>query len=158
VLALLVAAFVSGWVARGADAGRRPADPEIDVMPNPAVAGPTAAPRGDAAAQPAAGADDLLAAATADLEAVIETWLDRTSPGMALESFERSRTAVHDAATRSDIDPLNDASEALSESAEVFDELRAGLPLSAAASKRLEHVEERLARAAAAIPRPSAGR
>ena len=157
VLALLVAAFVSGWVARGADTGRRPVDADVDVTVDAAEGEEAAPPGANDAEAPAADADRLIAAATASLSAVLDAWIDRHDPAPALERFEGSRADLRDAAARHSVPVLHDAIDALSEAAEVFADLRASVPLTAHASKRLERVEDRLAQAASALPSFSSG-
>jgi hypothetical protein len=152
VLALLVAAFVSGWVARGAETGRRPVDAD-DVTVDTAAGGQPLTPGANDAKAPAADADRLLAAASASLYAVLDAWIDRNDPAPALERFEGSRADVRDAAARHNVAHLHDADGALSEAAEVFADLRADLPLTAQASKRLERIEDRLAQATDSPPR-----
>lgn len=134
VLGLLVAAFVSGWVARGEGAGHQsPAEPEPEPAPEPASAGP------------------LLDDAVAALESVIDAWIDRRDSVAALARFETTREAYRRALlpdADADADAaLRDAAAALAEASALFGELRAGAPLTARSSRRLDAIEERLAAA-----------
>jgi hypothetical protein len=128
VLALLVAAFVSGWVARGPDTGRRRVSADVDVPSDAGAEGEHVASGGaDGAEAPAADVDQLLAAASASLQAVLDAWIDRHDPTPALERFEGSRADLRDAAARHHAPALHDADSALTEAAEVFADLRTDL-------------------------------
>jgi hypothetical protein len=152
VLALLVAAFVSGWVARGADTGRRPAGADGDATVDAANREQTPTREANDEHEPGLALDRRLAAAGAALQAVVDAWIDRHDPADLLERFERSRADLRDAAAAHDDAALRDADDALAEAAEIFAALRAGLPLTAQASKRLEGIEDRLAQAAETRP------
>ena len=139
VLALLVGAFVSGWVARGAGAAP-PARAEPDAR--------------EPVAQ-TTEADDarLLHDAAAGLEAAIDAWIDRQDPRTPLDRFETTRARVREAASARPSAALDDAADALTEAADVFSDFEAGRSMSAHASRRLTAVEEALSRSGALAER-----
>ena len=122
VFALLIAAFISGWVARGTTQDEK-AEPEPE---------PPAEPAPEVAEAP-----DPMAEAVAAHEAVIDAWLDGEPPDAVLARFD---AALADLRRSTDADAI----VALSASAEVFEGFRRGEPLTAGASRRLEETERRL--------------
>ena len=135
VFGLLVAAFVSGWVARGPGS----ADPVEATTPE------------DGADAPVAGEEDtatLLRRMSAVHEAVIDAWLDGLGPEEPLARFDSELDRLRRVAAEAPVGPgLRDALAAFEESAQVFERYREGLPLTAAASKALGANEDRIAQA-----------
>src|SRR5687768_6003105 len=92
VLGLLAAAFVSGWVARGAQAVESEQAPEDQRVPEISTG-------------------DLLAEAARAHERVIDAWLDGLDSTKPLEKFEAVRARLDDARTRRATTELDDAVE-----------------------------------------------
>jgi hypothetical protein len=181
VLALIVAAFAAGWLARGAggsgEASAAPADDDPatpPAPPTPAPAAPTtparAAPRArrrlrpaaTPAADPAADAARALALAASAYEQAVDRWLDErdsiTPAGRAaLGELERAVQRLDTACARLDEvdDPLADAAwdalDALREATRHLDAFRNGVALDAATSRALDGIERELAHARAAF-------
>ena len=158
VLALLVAAFVAGWLARGG----RSEDGAAAADPGPV---PPSSPAGRP--DPVRDAARALAFATAAYESAVERWLDErdaiTPAGRAaVGELERAVQRLDVAATRLDdaddprADDALDALDALREAAQRLDAFRQGRPLDAATSRALDAVEDDVARARAAFEGPPA--
>lgn len=136
VLGLLVVAFVSGWVARGSGAPEPSEPTERQTGGDPGVEQTASA-----------GASLLLHEVAARHEEVIDAWIDGLPADAPLAGFETAAARCRAAASASRDSGLVDAMAALDESAAIFQQFRSGAPLSADASRRLEAVEDRLARA-----------
>ena len=135
VFGLLVAAFVSGWVARGPGSGG-PGDP---TAPEDGADAPVAVEEDPGA---------LLRRMSAVHEAVINAWLDGLEPEEPLARFDIELDRLRRVAAESPVSPrLRDALAAFEESARVFARYRDGQRLTAATSKHLEAIEDRIAQA-----------
>ncbi|MDQ3740485.1 MAG: hypothetical protein M3389_06020 [Actinomycetota bacterium] len=177
VLALLVAAFVAGWVARG---GRddEPEEAGSAGSKGSASGGPTAAvsdgPKGVASGaskgaapgggrpDPAGDAERAISLASAALDTAVDRWLDErdeiTPAGRAaVGEVERAVQRLDVAAARLDEvdetlgDAAYDALDALRTGARLLASFRDGHALDVAASRELERVEDEVARARAAF-------
>ena len=162
VLALIVAAFVAGWVARGSGGSGEAAEaPEAgEPTPGPSPRTVTAAPGAD----PVAAAARALALAASAYETAVDRWLDErdqiTPAGRAaVGELERAVQRLDAQAARLDeldhplADAALDALDALREGTRELDAFRDGAALDAATSRTLDRVDDELDRARAAFER-----
>ena len=171
VLALLIAAFAAGWVARGAGARRTepeglgPAwdapvllgEPETEPQPEPETEPqPEPEPEPEPAPEPEPPDPARLAAAIDSgahhFEAAVEAWLDdhgEMSPegDRAIRGLDRA-LAVLDAAPPG---PAGDAAEALQRGRAELEAYERGAPLDAATNRRIEDEEQALEEARARL-------
>ena len=166
VLALLVAAFAAGWIARG---GGRAEEDEAsgDAAAEPAGAAPATARapllrRTSAPPDVASDAARAVALASAAYETAVDRWLDErdaiTPAGRAaVGELERAVQRLDTAAARLDEadetlgDAAYDALDALRRAVRHLEAFRDGRPLDAATSRALDGIEDELGRARAAF-------
>ncbi len=152
VLALLVAAFAAGWVARGAGAGSRGTIEDLDEEPAalsevPEEDEPQPAPQPDPA-QLRTAAD----AGAGHLAAAIDAWLDDRGAGSAAgRQAIAGLDGALDAFSNAPDGPAADAAEALREARRALAAYGTGTPLDATTSRRLAAQEQSLEEARAAL-------
>lgn len=143
VVALMVAAFAAGWIARDPPArGRRAAedDEEQHDMAGAPPAAPAPAPVAPAPASAPISAGGTVEQVAGALAGAIDAWLDGAAPGEPLARFDAAIEALD-----GHQDPaLADARAAAHQAADVLDRFRDCLPLDAASSRALEASEDRL--------------
>ena len=160
VLALLAAAFVAGWVARGASVHDEESDAAPDAPDAPDAAAtpaplPVASPASVPAATPPPGAAapppvpsaqngaGVLAGTRDALARAIDAWLDdRGSPSRSGEEAV-AELARHAASLREQ--GLGPQAATAERAREVLDAYLAGRPMDAAASRQLDDAEQALA-------------
>jgi hypothetical protein len=172
VLALLVAAFVAGWVARGSDAPRRARggagdedDEGAPTAPEPAAKG--GAPRGPV--RPPAPLDvarRALERAIAAYESAVDRWLDErdqiTPAGRAaLGELDRGIRRLELAASRLPDDAATARAaalglDALRDAAGLLEAYRQGRAIDAPTSTSLAEIEDDLAEARDELGAPAA--
>ena len=143
VLALLVAAFVAGWVASPQRSAAPSEDPPPSPPEPPSVEGPEAA---------AVDAGRLIDVALERLVAFIDVWLDGRWEGspegrQAFDRFEGQPLELLGAAATADAEQrqaLRDAAAALIDARVAAERYRAGLALDASTNRTLAAVERRL--------------
>ena len=157
VLALLVAAFAAGWVARGAGAGSRGTiqEPEEEAALLSEEAEPRPEPEPEPEPQPQPDPAQLRAAADSGaghLAAAIDAWLDDHGDGSAAgRQAIAGLDGALDALSNAPDGPAAEAAEALGEARRALAAYGTGTPLDAATSRRLDAQEEALERARARL-------